>query len=92
MTQRNEMGRTMGLLGIVSSPNPIVHNDQSSPILRFREYTSLNSLVQVRRSIRTDSSSRPHSAHNHYRLPTVDGGIHEESCFLKSIGPMGDYD
>jgi hypothetical protein len=80
----------MGLLGIVSSPDPIVHDYQSSPILRFREHTSLNSLVQIGRSIRTNSSSRPHSSNNDYRLSTVDGSIHEESRFLKSIGPMGD--
>jgi hypothetical protein len=81
----------MSLLGIVSSPNPIIHNDQSSPILRFGEYTSLDSLVQVGRSIRTNGSSRPHSSHNDYRLSTIDGGIHEESRFFKSIGSMGDY-
>jgi len=92
MTLREERGPTMGLLGIVSSPDPIVHNDQSSPVLRFREYTSLNSLVQVRRSIRTNSSSGPHRSDNHHRLSTVDGSIHEESCFLKSIGTVGDYD
>jgi len=91
MTQRDEMGRTMGLLGIVSSPNPVIHDDQSPSVLRLGEYTSLNSLIQVRRSVRTDSSSGPHSSHNHYRLSTIDGGIHEESGLLKSIGSVSDH-
>lgn len=91
MSQREGQGHTMGLLGIVSSPNPVIHNNQSSSILRFGEDTSLDGLVQVRRSVRTDSSSGPHSSHNHYRLSTIDGGIHEESRFLQSIGSVSNH-
>lgn len=66
----------MGLLRIKGRPDPIIHNDQSSPIFAIGEDSGLYSSVEVGRSVGGEGGSGTHGADDDDRLAAVDCEVH----------------
>lgn len=72
----------MRLLCIKGRPDPIVHDDQSSPIFAVGEDSGLYSSVEVGRSVGGEGCGGAHGADDDDGLAAVNCEVH---CFTEEV-------
>ena len=72
----------MRLLGVKCRPDPIVHDDQSSPIFAIGEDSGLDSSVEVGGSVGGEGGSGTHGADDDDGLAAVHREVH---CFREEV-------
>lgn len=82
----------MSLLGVKGRADSVVHDDQSSPVLRVGVDTRRHGLVEVGWTIGRNGRCGSHGTNDNDGLAAVDSEVHEHCSLFEGIGTVGDND